>query len=171
MKIDKAEELDRILTAIGNEFMHANVVYKLYLDVNTSFEKYKNEVNQSPAFWGLTRDSLFDSVMLRLCRIYQKSSGSITLQSVLKEIKANLYVFNEEHFRKRLKDNPNVDDLAKFFRTPDTAQVHLDIDFASEKNQPVERLIRWRNSQFVHKSSKMVIRQTKIPKEYAIPGA
>jgi len=168
MKIEKADELDRILTAIGNEFMHANVVYKLYLDVNLSFEEYKAEVNESSAFWGITRDSLFDSVMLRLCRLYQKSSGAITLQSVLQEISANLYVFNEEHFRNRLKDNPGVDDLARASRTPVMKQLNIDIEFASEQNQPVKRLIRWRNSQFVHKSSKVVTRQTKVPAEYAI---
>ena len=162
MKIRTSQDLDKILQGVANELVQANVLYQLYLDLNEAFAGYIREVNESPAFWGQTRNSIFEAAMIRLCRVYDRGEKSNGIPSVLKEIHHNLHYFESHEFRQRLKDNESVDSLAETDRRPDNSQLLLDQEFCSEENISVKKLLAWRNNVFAHKSAKLTIKDQSL---------
>lgn len=163
-KVENSEQLGRLLSAVANDLVHANCYYKLFRDLNDSVSDYKVEMNESRAFWGLTRDALFESAVIRLCRIYErdKDDKARSLGNLLQVISNNKHLFDYDHFCERVKENEHIG-VRESFRELDERQLDLDIIFASESNLSVVKLIRWRDSMFVHRSSRMVIRQIKLP--------
>ena len=159
MPVDLAEKIDRKLHAVSQELVGANLYYQLFLDVTKSFSEYLDVVNNSPIFWGFTRDALFDSALLRLCRVYDKQEGSNGLPNVLKAIKEHPETFDEEHFRKRLPNIDYRDGLTANSRRPDPRELEEDIDFVSNKNAAVKKLMARRNNLLAHRSAKLVERQ------------
>ena len=49
---------------------------------------------------------------------------------------------------------------------PDLKQIDLDIEFASNSNPIVEKLVIWRNNIVAHKGSKNVLKKNQILKEH-----
>lgn len=166
LNIKSSEEFERLLDALANELVNANISFKLHSDLIASIPEYKVELNESATFWTLTFQSHLDAALFRLCRVYDTHPKSNSLGNLLDTIKANLYIFDELNFRERLKDNPFVDSLAQSARKPDLKQLDEDREYASEKNPLVNTLIKWRNNIFAHRSAKNIIRKKNLKVDY-----
>jgi AbiU2 len=164
VKLKDSKQFDLALTKLANELVHANVFYKLFMDINGSFKEFRAEVRESNTFWALVHESLRESASIRLCRVYDKCSKTNSLPNVLKAIKANPYFFELESYADRIKDNEHIDPIERH-KMPDNAQLQLDIEFASESNPAVKKLVKWRNNLFAHRSSALVIKDMGLPKE------
>ena len=164
MKLTNSKQFELALTKLANELVHANVFYKLFLDINATFDEFQSEVREASTFWFLVRDSLKESALLRLCRVYDKVPKTNSLPTVLKAIKGNPHFFNLESYVERLKDNKHIDPKERH-RTPDEAQLLLDIEFASEKNPVVKKLLTWRSNLFAHRSFTLVIKDVSLPND------
>lgn len=161
--IKNPEDFHKLFEALTLDLVQASVYYKLHVDLRNETKEYLKEYNQSPAFWNLTFDALFEASLLRLCRVYEREKSSNTLPNLLDAIKESLYIFDENNFKERLKENPYVESLASYNRTPDLGQLNLHIDYVSEERNPiVKKLIIWRNSHVAHKSRKKVIKQSDL---------
>lgn len=155
IKIKTSDELNKLLDVLALEIVDANIYYRLYSDILDSIEKYWKEFSQSNTFWSFTLDSLRDAYMIRLCRIFDRESRSLNLFNLLETIKANIHLFEEEHFRERLKDNAFVESLAEVDRLPNQAQLERDLHFASDRNPLVKKLMIWRNNIIAHRGAKV----------------
>lgn len=165
MRIETSEQLERVLNAVTNDLVHANCYYKLYLDINDSVTEYNREVNQSRAFWGLTCEALLESTVIRLCRVYERNSDkkATSLQNLLAAIKLNLQIFDFEPFCDRVRSNVHLNPVDAW-ASLDEIQLEADIAFASESNESVRRLVRWRDNMFVHRSSTLIIKKIELHK-------
>jgi hypothetical protein len=162
MSVHVAEKIDRKLDAVTKELVNANLHYQLFLDINESFKDYKVVINQSPIFWGLTRQAIFDSAILGLCRVYDDGPKTNGLPNVLQIIENHPETFDEEHFKNRMAQVNYLDGVAADSRRPDPLQLELDIEFASTNNDAVRRLLVRRNNLLAHRSSKLVEQQTPL---------
>jgi hypothetical protein len=131
IKIKDSEEFGRLLKALADEMVTAIIHFRLYSDLEASVNNYVTELNQSPAFWSCTFRAHRDTVLLRLCRIYEQHSSSLNLKNLLDTIEANIDIFEVERFRERLKDDPFVNSLSSSSTKPDIGQLKNDINYIS----------------------------------------
>ncbi|MBN1906261.1 MAG: hypothetical protein JW927_14310 [Deltaproteobacteria bacterium] len=162
IKVDNSEDLNKLIKALANEIVDANICHRLYCDIISSIKDNEEVFNESNTFWNFVFLSLDDARIIRLCRIFDQESKALNLFNFLETIQANINLFEEEHFRKRLKENTFVELLAKENRLPDKDQLEKDIRFACKKNPLVKKLIRWRNTIIAHLGAKVSLGKDKI---------
>ena len=132
---------------------------------------HEREFGQSNNFWRLTLDALGEAALGRLCRVYDQHSAGLNLVNLLETIKANLHLFTEPHFRKRLAGNAFVDSLARYKLVPDAAKLDKDIESASCKNPAVKKLMIWRNNMVAHKGAKVALGKDRVIKDNPLTHA
>ena len=164
MEIDIKDpaEFQHLLNALAIEIVDANVHFKLRSDLIDSISEYQTEYDQSGTFWSLTFQAHLDAAVFRLCKIYEQHNKTLNLRNLLDTIKANIWIFDTEEFRERLKGNPFVESLSEEPRKPDVKQLDKDIAFVSEENSLVKNLLVWRNNYFAHRSVKHIIKKKKL---------
>jgi len=143
-------KLSKALELLMHDIVYASIYNKLINDLAKSKSKYSNVYNQSNTFWFLVFESIKESRMIRLCRICDTQTNSISLGNLLQAIKGCKDVFSKEEFRKRLKDNPFVDSLSEYNREIITSELENEINEFNE-NQTVQRIRKWRNNYIAHK--------------------
>lgn len=158
IRIQSAEQFGRLLDALLRELVDASIHWQLRQALNAAGGPFAREMNEARTFWGLTRDALEDSTLFRLCKIYDTYPGALNLKNLLETIDRNLFVFDTEQFRERLKDNLFVESLAAESRAPDPKQLQADLAYVSKESNPkVENLVALRNNFFAHRSSRDVL--------------
>jgi hypothetical protein len=168
IKIGSSQEFGRLLNDLADEMVSACIHFRLYSDLEAARKSYIKELNQSRTFWTLTFRAHLDTVLFRLCKIYDQHSSSLNLRNLLDTIKANIDIFDTEQFRERLKENPFVESLASSSTKPDLGQLEKDINFVSEANPSVKALVFWRQNFFAHKSAKHVAKNRKLADHYSL---
>lgn len=168
IKIKSSEELNILLDSLRGEIIHANILSKLYYDLNKSIDEYRVEFGQSNTFWFYALNSINNSCMTSLCRIYDQHSKSLNLYNLLDTINKNIKYFKTNEFQNRLKNNPFVDSLSKSILIPDKKQLEDDIKYASKDNILVKKLIVWRNNIIAHKSPKVFLGKGEILEQNAL---
>jgi hypothetical protein len=161
IRIKTSEQLAKLLKALAGEITSAHIYHRLFCDLVDSIPTYKREFQQSNTFWHLTLDSLKEVRLSRLCRVFDQKSRSLNLVNLLDTIKANPHLFQEEPFRKRLRDSAFVDSLARDNRVPCDEELNRDIEYASTKNPLVKKLIVWRNNIVAHRSVALSLGETR----------
>jgi hypothetical protein len=168
IRIRDSKEFGQLLEALADEIVIAFIHFRLYSDLKSDVNNYVTELNQSPAFWSFTFRAHIDTVLSRLCRVYEQHSSSLNLKNFLNTILANINIFDVEHFRERLKDNPFVDSLSSSPTKPDIGQLKKDIHYVSDANPSVKTLLIWRNNIIVHKSAKHANKDFNLPNDYPL---
>ena len=168
IKISDSAEFQSLLEALASELVEANIRFKLYADLTESISEYQEEYNQSTAFWSLTFQSHLDAAVFRLCKIYDQHAKTLNLRNLLDTTKANIYVFDTEDFRERLKDNPFVESLSADSHRPDEEQLEGDLVYVSEGNPLVKNLTIWRNNFFAHRSAINAITKRNLADDYPL---
>ncbi|MDP9144028.1 MAG: hypothetical protein M3N43_04930, partial [Actinomycetota bacterium] len=113
--------------------------------------------SQSHTFWQLTLTAHINTCMHILCRAYDQDTQALHLRSWLFTIREHLHLFDQEEFRRRLKDNPFVESLAPAPRKPDQALLEEDIRLCSPKDPLVKTLWIHRKSHVAHTEAKNMI--------------
>ena len=162
IKVKNSEDLNKLLDALGQEIVDANIYHRLYCDITSSIKENAKAFSQANTFWHFTFNSLGDARLLHLCRVFDQESTSLNLYNLLETIKANLHFFEEDHFRGRLKDNAFVDSLSRDNRIPESKQLDKDIWFASRQNPLVYKLIIWRHNIIAHLGAKVSLGNNQI---------
>ena len=166
LNIKSSAEFEKLLQALADEIMHANFFYNLLENLHLAKYEYLREFNQANAFWGSTFQALSDAALIRLCRVYDTHPRAINLPNLLDTIKANLQIFDVDNFRQRLKDNPYVDSLSQDAKKPDVSQLDADIEYVSNKNPLVRKLLIWRGNLLAHRNAGNVVNDRNLVAEY-----
>jgi AbiU2 len=167
--IKSGDELSKLLDALAKDIVDANIYYKLFIGLINLIPDYSDEANLSNTFWSLTLEAIKEAYMLRLCRIYEQyNNTNLNLVNLLDTIKSNLHFFQEPHFRERLKNNPFVESLAKEVTIPSMEELQVDIEFASDENPIVHKLMLWRHTFYAHTGAKIALGKSGTLKENSI---
>ena len=167
-KINSSEEFERLMEALSHDLVQANIHYRLHRDLRDAVQEYEREFNQAGTFWSLTLNAHFDACLFRLCRAYEQHKNALHLRNWLKIIQENLHLFDTGAFKTRLKENPFVESLAASAKKPDSEQLAVDIEFASNKNPLVEKLTILRNKVFAHREVKLLIQNCNVWQEQSL---
>jgi hypothetical protein len=160
----KSEELDALLSSIASDISTVSFHWRLWNDLWKAMPKYREEFSQSPAFWFLTLNAHKDAALFRLGRLYDQMNGALSLKSLVALVAANAALFEEPHFRERLKENPFVDSLAESIRTPGAATLEADLKAVNEtSDELVEKLVNLRNQVLAHSDQRVALGRIRHP--------
>jgi hypothetical protein len=153
-----------LLTSITEDTVTATVHWRLCKDLWASVPEFVMELNQSPAFWSLTFNAHREVALFRLGRLYDQQSGALSLPSLVDTIVANQHLFDDVHFRERLKNNPFVESLAQSARRPDESMLAQDAASVSEcSDRLVKRLLAVRNRVLAHRDPRVALGRVSDP--------
>ncbi len=109
-------------------------------------DEYAVEINQTPAFWEVTRRAHQDAVVLRLGRLYDPHATATSLGNLLQTMKENIAGAGAS-FPAAIASLSASD---------------LDADMASVSSQDpvVEKLLLWRNEYLAHRGTRHVTKGT-----------
>lgn len=164
IRIRNDDEFGRILTAIDEDMVAANLHWRLYQHLLKSIPKFEQELNQARGFWSLTFNAHKDATLWRLGRLYDPTNGALSLPNFLKTISNNLSYFDENDFRRRLSENEYVDSLASQTRRPTKGDIQQDIERVTAKTDPlVKVLVDIRNKHLGHHDSRAALGRIMLP--------
>lgn len=150
IKVKDSTEFERLLKALADDIVNANIYYKLYRDVHQSLCDHPLVTCQSNTFWQLTLNAYVNTSMQTLCRVYDQNPVALNLNSWLLTIQKYLHLFDNKEFQQRLKDNPFMESLAKAPRKPEPTMLSDDIRLCSLDDPLVKTLIIHRHNHVAH---------------------
>jgi hypothetical protein len=83
-------------------------------------------------------------------------------------ISENLYLFDTDSFRERLKSFPFVDSLAQDARKPDSKQLDIDRKLVAPSEPLVKKLVQFRNNALAHRNVREVMKQPRPTTTYSL---
>ena len=188
LKIKHPEEFKTSTQALANELVQANVYFTLRKDLIGEIREYEAEMNLSATFWALVLDSLLDTTLISLCRIYDSHNRSNSLLNLLDTVKENVKFCTKKAevspddgstdnkdedksdlFQDEYLVGPDVSLLTKKLdRVPDLEQLDRDIESVSRDNPLIKNLYIWRNTFLAHKDSHNIINKRDISEDYSL---
>ena len=136
--------------------------WRLYRKLRAAIRRYVREFNEAPAFWSLTMSAHSDAALFRLVRLYEPNGG-LALERLIETIRASPWLFEVQRFRKRLKDNPHVESLAKHARPPRADEFDRDVRFVAEDERLVSKLLTLRNRVLAHRDPSVILGSVRDP--------
>jgi hypothetical protein len=164
IRLKSEAEFGSLLAAVAGDMVTASIHWRLYNDLVASASEFLTELNQSRAFWTLTRDAHRDTALFRLARLYDADHRAVGLPRLLATIADNLDLFEAARFRERLKDNPHLDSLTTNFRRPDLKTLDEDARSVSEDSDTlVKRLVDLRHRLLAHRDPRVILGTVQDP--------
>jgi len=163
------EEFSRYHERLRRELDIANWHFSVVKHISNVAKDYLQELNQSPAFWWLTRNAHMYSVLMRLNNFFGKEAKEkhLHMDSFLDFIRQNLSIFSNQAFEKRLRKEDRYDELAKNYNSEITGE-KVERDKQKLRDLPIASLKAQRNRILSHINKKDIAQEVDIAKKYPI---
>jgi len=163
------EEFLRYHQRLRNELNRAYWHFRLLDYFRGTQKDYERELNQSPAFWGLTINAHILAVLTRLNNFFGKKEKEkhLHMHSFLDFVKNNLYIFSREAFERRLRVVNRYDEIAASYNCEITKE-KVERDIVKLANLPISSLKAWRHRLLSHIDRRDVAQNIDIAKRHPI---
>jgi hypothetical protein len=139
--VENESEFERLRDRIDLQASEAKDHWSLLKGLDAARSDYYREMDLSRTFWHLTLNAHMEAVVSRLCRLYDKDGGALSLGRFLLTVSEKRAFFSDAAFKKRLKDNPHAESLVQN-RAINDVELSNEISSVSESGPLVIRL--WR---------------------------
>jgi AbiU2 len=157
IKVANSAEFKRLLETLALDITTAAICYRQFRALLTALVNNPDVENNARTFWSLTLEGTLTMCLQALCRAYDQEKSGLHLHSLLRTIENNLHLFDEPHFKNRLKGNAFVDSLAAGLEAPESTMLKIDI-YACSSNDPLVKTLQvHRNNRIAHRSAKNVV--------------
>jgi len=163
------EEFRRYHQRLRRELDEANWHFSIVKYISGVSNDYLGELNQAPAFWGLTIKAHMFSVLMRLNNFFGKEAKDkhLHMLSFLDFIENNPNIFSSQAFERRLRTAGRYDEIAVKFNSEITAEKVVQ-DKQKLSNLPIPSLKAWRNKILSHMDKNDIAQNVNIAKKYPI---
>ncbi len=148
-KVTPKQLLEQI-EKLRNELFVTDVQFQLFVELKKAAPNYKEEIRATPLFWDYTMRAHIDMVVLRLCRLYDPDSNTISLPNFVLTIEANCELFSKTAFIERNKNNANLEWALEYNRDLSPKFIEEAKNICTSKNQLVKNLLIARNHFVAH---------------------
>ena len=145
-----AEQLLKQIDKLRDELFVTDVQFHLYEGLRKAAPNYKEEIRSTPLFWDYTIRAHIDMVVLRLCRLYDSDSNTISLPNFVLTIEANCELFSKAAFIERNKNSANLEWALEYNRDLNPKFIEEAKNICSSKNSLVKNLLIMRNHFVAH---------------------
>lgn len=128
---------------------------------------YRKELNQAPAFFGLTMYAHLLAALVRINKFFDKNKKHLSIRKFLDFIEQNLDIFSNEAFEARMRREDRYESYIIKGHTEITLQ-KVEEDRKKVNDLPVAHIRRWRNTILVHIEEGRVLRGIDIMKKYPV---
>ena len=146
VRIGSRDEFDSLVEHMTHEAYRARDNWDFWAAMEKAFDEYSIELNQTPAFWELTRRAHKDAVALRLGRLYDPHASATSLGNLLQTMKENV-------FHAGTIFPPSLANL-------DMTELDREITDVSDADPIVKKLLLIRNEYLAHRDKRHVTRGT-----------
>src|ERR1039457_304203 len=148
-KVTPKQLLEQI-KKLRNELFVTDVQFQLFVGLKKAAPNYKEEIRATPLFWDYTMRAHIDMVVLRLCRLYDPDSKTISLPNFVLTVEANRELFSKAAFIERNKNSPSLESVVKYNRDLSLKFLEEADKICSSKNPLVKNLLVVRNHFVAH---------------------
>jgi hypothetical protein len=99
-------EFKRLRDSIASELSDARDHWNLVKALGAARDDYWGEMDLSRTFWHLTFIAHIEAVVFRLCRLYDKDGGALSLVRFLLTVSDNRTLFSDAAFRETPEGEP-----------------------------------------------------------------
>jgi AbiU2 len=145
IRVKARDEFDHLIEHLTHEAYRARDNWDFWDELEKACNEYSIELNETPAFWELTRRAHKDAVVLRLGRLYDPHATAISLGNLLQTIKENA---------------GGVGWVPTPLAGLDIAELDSEIDAVSDEDSVVARLLKIRNEYLAHRGTSHVAKGT-----------
>lgn len=160
-------ELNKIIQRLRKELNTASWHFEIYKQLNELSSTYTKEMQQAPAFWGLTREAHLLIALMLLNHFFDKKDAHLNLFGLFDFAENNLELFSEDNLNKRLNKCGRNNEIAEYNRiiiNETTIQKHRQ----QIRTLPVSSLRKWRNSLLAHIDKSDVFRDVNVRATFQI---
>lgn len=162
----KEEEFVKYHERIRDELNTAKWHFEIWKYLRNLIEDYHFELNQAPAFFGLTiRSHLFETVM-RLNRLFDRGGDIVSIYEFLDFVEQNLDVFSNEAFEKRMRGKETFEISMR--EHVEIAPQKVEWDRQRIETLPLPNLRTWRNKALAHIDKKHVLEDIDVFERYPV---
>jgi hypothetical protein len=144
------DQLLKQIEKLRDELFVTDVQFQLFVGLRKAAPNYKEEIRATPLFWDYTMRAHIDIVVLRLCRLYDPDSKTISLPNFVLTVEANRDLFSRAAFIERNKSSPNLERALKYNRDLSPKFLEETEQICSPKNPLVKNLLIVRNHFVAH---------------------
>jgi len=146
VRIKTRDEFDWLIEHMTHEAYRVRDYWDFLVAMERAFDEYSIELNETPAFWNLTRRAHQDTVVLRLARLYDPHATATSLGNLLQTMKENSSCAGPV-FPTAMKDL-------------DVTELDGEIISVSQQDPTVRKLLLLRNEYLGHRGTRHVIKGT-----------
>ncbi len=167
--ITPEEEFSRYHEKLRHELNVVHWHFSVLKYIRRIQNNYLRELNQAPAFWGLTRNAHLNAALTRLNNFFdkRKQTTHLHMNSFLDFIEQNPDIFSNQAFERRLRKAGRYDELAENFNSEITIE-KVKQDRQKLKDLPISNLRRWRHTVLSHIDRDYIAQEVDIAKQHPI---
>lgn len=94
-----------------NELMYIDSMFDLHIYLKNQHVDRVDVLNISPAFFGLTENALLECAAIRLCRLYDTDTNTITINRFINLVEQNVKSIFKKEYHKEIRDIVKKDKL------------------------------------------------------------
>jgi len=161
------KEFSKYHNRLRSELNNANWHFAICKYIRSIRKDHLHELNQAPAFFGLTIDAHLLSTLMRMNKFFDRKQEHLSIRNFLDFVEENLDIFSNEAFAKRLRQQGRYD--AYFVQGhAEVAPDKVEQDREKVNRLPVSHIRAWRNKILAHIETASVLSDIDIMKAYPV---
>jgi len=163
----KEKEFEKYHGRLRKELNHVCWHFTIWKYLQKLRGDYLRELNQAPAFFGLTIDAHFLAIVLGISRLFDKRRDTLTIYEFLDYVEQNLCVFANESYERRLRAKGTYNEIA-IRRRINITHNSVAQDRQKVQSLPIGNIRKWRHKIFAHLAKEIVLSEINVAKEYPV---
>ncbi len=157
MELSLEEKFERYLNELTTGLFNAKYQSRLYWKIDELIQEYNWEINKSNAFWGTVSESLKESSLLSLARVYDKNKHSINLKSFLDLIDLDFIDKGENISQAENNQRSQGNSLSEARRSSLESQLIKDKSLVEDSEGSIVRKLTFSRDRIIaHKDKRMI---------------
>lgn len=126
-----------------------------------------HELNQAPAFFGLTMNAHYFAALMSINRFFDKQERHLSIRKFLDFAEQNIDIFSNKAFEARMRKQGTFGDRVMKQHAEITSE-KVEQDRKKVNDLPVGNIRRWRNKIFAHTEAESVRQQINVMREHPV---
>jgi hypothetical protein len=167
LPLNAEETFEKYHQELRGELNNANWHFTIWKYLQELRDTYHKELNQAPAFFGLTMYAHLLTALVRINKFFDKKEEHLSIRKFLDFIEHNLIIFSNKTFEARMHKEGRYESYIIKGHSEVTPQ-KVQQDRRTVEALPVAPIRRWRNTILVHIEEERVLRGVDIMKKYPV---
>lgn len=149
---------------LRRELNNSNHHFAILKHLRNLKRNYLEEFNIAPTFFGLTMHAHLLETIMRLSRLLDNRTDSISMFGFLNFVEQNRSIFSKKAFSRRMYDN--YDDFVRSYAKLPSRKIAQ--DRRKLERIPIENLKTWRNKAAAHMDKRLFLQDIDISEKYPL---